>query len=128
MCNSCLWEAAIQENVRNKVVIRSSHQNAFCNIAVRRLYRNSLKNYCDGVGFLVKLHVNCFNELKNPMLVGYNFTENFTVDVAEGIFRNVWNNIQSCFSWRIYRSITIKSNQFAGKKYRPSDFLKKQRE
>ena len=25
-------------------------------------------------------------------------------------------------------SITIKSNQFAGKKYRPSDFLKKQRE
>ena len=30
--------------------------------------------------------------------------------------------------WRIYRSVAIKSNQFAGKKYRPSDFLKKQRE
>ena len=38
------------------------------------------------------------------------------------------NNIQSCFSWQIYRSITIKSNQFARKKHRPSDFLKKQRE
>ena len=61
-------------------------------------------------------------ELTNSMLVGYNFTENFTVDVAVGIFRNVWNNIHSCFYWRIYRSITIKSNQFAGKKYRSSDF------
>ena len=28
-------------------------------------------------------------DLTNPMLVGYNFTGNFTVDVAEGIFRNV---------------------------------------
>ena len=28
-------------------------------------------------------------ELTNPMFVGYNFIENFTVDVAEGIFRNV---------------------------------------
>ena len=54
-------------------------------------------------------------ELINPMLVGYNFTENFTVDAAEGIFR-------------ICLPITIKSNQFVGKKYRPSDFLKKQRE
>ena len=49
------------------------------------------------------------------MLVGYNFTENFTVDAAEGIFR-------------ICLPITIKSNQFVGKKYRQSDFLKKQRE
>ena len=62
------------------------------------------------------------------MLVGYNFKENFTVDVAVRIFRNVLNNIHSCFSWRIYRLITVKSNQFAGKKSRPSDFLKKQRE
>ena len=46
------------------------------------------------------------------MVVGYNFTENFTVDVAMGIFRKV-----------IYRSINIKSNQFAGKKYKPYDFL-----
>ena len=28
-------------------------------------------------------------ELINPMLVDYNFIENFTVDVAVGIFRNV---------------------------------------
>ena len=28
-------------------------------------------------------------ELTIPMLVGYNFTENFTVEVAMGIFRNV---------------------------------------
>ena len=49
------------------------------------------------------------------MLVGYNFTENFTVEY-----------IHSCFSGRIFPSITIKSNQFAGKKYKPSDFLKKQ--
>ena len=58
------------------------------------------------------------------MLLGYNFTENFTADIAMGVFRNVY----SCFSWQIYGSITIKSNEFAGIKYRPSDFLKKQRE
>ena len=28
-------------------------------------------------------------ELINSMLVGYNFTKNFTVDVAVAIFRNV---------------------------------------
>ena len=75
-----------------------------------------MKNYHDEVRFLVNLHVNCINELKNPMLVGYNLTENFTADVAKGIFRNVQNKIHSCFSWGIYQSITIKSNQFAGKK------------
>ena len=31
---SCLWEAAIQESFQNKVVIRTSHQDAFFNIAV----------------------------------------------------------------------------------------------
>ena len=62
--------------------------------------------------------------LTNSMMLGYNFTENFTADIAMGVFRNVY----SCFSWQIYGSITIKSNGFAGIKYRPSDFLKKQRE
>ena len=66
-------------------------------------------------------------ELTNPVLVGYNSTGNFTVDVAVGIFRNVSNNIDSCFSWQIYRSITMKSNQLAEKKYWPSDFMKRQR-
>ena len=28
-------------------------------------------------------------ELTSPMLLGYNFTENFTVDAVLGIFRNV---------------------------------------
>ena len=28
-------------------------------------------------------------ELINPMLAGYNFTENITVDVALGVFQNV---------------------------------------
>ena len=59
-------------------------------------------------------------EFMNPILVAYNLTENFIVDVAVEIFRN--------FSGRIYPSITININQFAGKKYRRSDFLKKQRE
>ena len=67
-------------------------------------------------------------ELINPLLVDCNLTENFTVDVVMGIFQNAEHNIHSCFSVRICPSITIKSNQFAGKKYKPSDFLKKQRE
>ena len=58
---NCLWEAAIQENLRNTVAIRSSHQDAFFNIAVRHLWRNSLKNYCDGVWFFVNLHVTFSN-------------------------------------------------------------------
>ena len=37
-------------------------------------------------------------ELSNSMLVGYNFTKNFTVDLPVGIFWNVSNNIHSCFS------------------------------
>ena len=37
-------------------------------------------------------------ELSNPVLVGYNFTDNFNVDVAVGIFWNIQNNIHSCFS------------------------------
>ena len=49
------------------------------------------------------------------MLVSFNFTENLTVDVAVGIFRNVYNNIHSCFSWQIYQLITIKNSQFEGR-------------
>ena len=130
---SCIWEVAIQENIRNKVAIRSSYQDAFSTIAVWQLCWNSLKNYCDGVWFLVNLHLtfsyfelllqkfkyfiralinveqlllqitprNVFlcsenlekkfnlEELINPMLVCYNFTENFTVDVVVEIFQNV---------------------------------------
>ena len=61
------------------------------------------------------------------MLVGYNFTENFTEDVAVGISETS-KTISTAVSLGEYRSITIKSNQFAGKKNRPSDFFKKQRE
>ena len=129
---SCLWEAAIQANFQNKVAIRNSYQDAFFNTAVWQLCWNSLKNYCDGVRFLVNLHVTFFNfepllgKFKyfitslmnaeqlllqitrrnvflfwksgekfnlegsiNPMLVGYNFAGNFTVDVAAGIFSNI---------------------------------------
>ena len=53
--------AAIQENLRNKVVLRSSHQDAFSNIAVLHLWRSSLKNTYDGVRFLVNLHVTISN-------------------------------------------------------------------
>ena len=41
-------------------------------------------------------------ELINPMLTGYNFTENFTVDIAVKISRNAYHNIHSCFSGKIY--------------------------
>ena len=37
------------------------------------------------------------------MSVGDNFTENFTADFAVGIFQNVLNSVQSCFSSRIYQ-------------------------
>ena len=63
-------------------------------------------------------------QLTNLMLVGYNFTENFTVDLAMGILQYVWNGIDSCFSWWIYRSITIKRNQFAKKKVQAVWFFK----
>ena len=53
--------AAIQENLRNKVVLRISHQDTFFNIAVQHLRRNSLKNTCDRVRFLVNLHVTLSN-------------------------------------------------------------------
>ena len=128
---SCLCEAAIQENFRNKVDIRSSYQDAFFNIALRQLCWNSLKNYCDRVQFLGNLYETLSNfepllrnfkyfitalinaeqllfrsrleissvfwksgenfnleELTNPMLVGCNFPDNFTVDVAMGISQN----------------------------------------
>ena len=54
---SCFWEAAMQECFQNKIVLRSSHQDAFFNIAVLQLWWNSLKNTCDGVKFWVNLHV-----------------------------------------------------------------------
>ena len=50
------------------------------------------------------------------MLVGYNFTEDFTRRCHENFPKRL-KQIHSCFS--------VKSNQFAGKKYRPTDFLKK---
>ena len=60
LCN-CLWETAIQENFWNKAATRSSYQDAFFNITVRQLCWNYLKNYCDGVQFLVNLHVTFSN-------------------------------------------------------------------
>ena len=51
---SCFWEAAMQEYFQNKIVLRSSHQDTFFNIAVLQLWWNSLKNTCDWVQFLVK--------------------------------------------------------------------------
>ena len=58
------------------------------------------------------------------MLVGDNFTENFTGD-----FGNFPKRLKQCPQLFVFAnlSITIKSNQFAGKKYRVSYFLKKQR-
>ena len=47
----------MQECFQNKSVLRSSHQDTFFNIAVLRLWRNSLKNTCDVVRFLENLHV-----------------------------------------------------------------------
>ena len=53
--------AATQGYLLNKVVLRSSHQDAVFNIAVLHLWRNSLKNTCDRVRFLVNLHVTLSN-------------------------------------------------------------------
>ena len=36
-------------------------------------------------------------QLANPMQADNNFTENFIADVPAGTFRNIWNNIHSCF-------------------------------
>ena len=54
---SCFWEAAMQEYFQNKIVLKSSHQDTFFNIAVPQLWWNSLKNSCDGMQFLVNFHV-----------------------------------------------------------------------
>ena len=52
------------------------------------------------------------------MLASNNFTENFSAQVLEEIFWNVWNSIQrypQLFSL-VNLSITIESNQSVGKK------------
>ena len=54
---SCLWEAAIQEYFQSKVVLRSSHQDAFFNIAVLQLWCNFLENTCKGKQFLINVHI-----------------------------------------------------------------------
>ena len=51
------WEAAIRGYFQNKVVLRSTHEDAFFSIAVLYLWINSLKNNCDGVWFSVNLHL-----------------------------------------------------------------------
>ena len=53
----CLWKAAIEWYLKNKVVPRSSHLDAFFNIAVLHLKWNSSKNTSDGVHRLVNLYV-----------------------------------------------------------------------
>ena len=58
------------------------------------------------------------------MMIDNNFTEKLTAHIAIEIFQNV----DSCFSWQIYHSIIIKSNQFVRKTHKSSDFLKKQRQ
>ena len=58
------------------------------------------------------------------MFVGGNFNQNFTADVAVGIFKNFKYPQLFLFA---NLSITIRSNQFAGKKYWASEFFKKQR-
>ena len=50
------------------------------------------------------------------MLAGNNFTENFNADVSMEIFWNVENNIHNFLLANL--SITIKSNEFVGKKHR----------
>ena len=42
---------------QNKLVLRSSHQDTFFNIALLQLWWLSLKNTCDGVQLLVNFHV-----------------------------------------------------------------------
>ena len=58
------------------------------------------------------------------MLVGDNFTEYFTGD-----FGNFPKRLKQCPQLFVFAnlSITIKSNPFAGKKYRVSYFFKKKR-
>ena len=53
-------------------------------------------------------------ELSNPVLVGYNFTDNFNVDVAVGIFWNIQNNIHSV-------SLSEYTNQLLSKVIRLED-------
>ena len=51
----------MRECFQNKFVLRSSHQDVFFNIAVLHLWWNYLKNSCDGVPFLLNLHVTLSN-------------------------------------------------------------------
>ena len=46
-----------QEYFWHEVVLKSSHQDAFFSVDVLDLWRNYLKNTCDGVRFLVNLHI-----------------------------------------------------------------------
>ena len=57
--------------MQNKLFLRSSHQDAFFNTAVLHLWRNSFKNTCDGMQFLVNLHTTLSNS--EPLLQKFKY-------------------------------------------------------
>ena len=56
-----ILKKVVPNNVFQNNVLRYSHQDAFFNIAVLRLWWKYLKNTCDGGRILVNLHVTLSN-------------------------------------------------------------------